>query len=208
MALSNAYVQSPKKIPEIFEKIRDGQAPPRLTIQLLKDWGFKSTNDRAFIPLLKSLGFLTADGVPTKRYHDYRDHSRSKVVMAEALKEAYEDIFLISAVPSAAQKKSFQGKFKSFHNASDHLANLMTSAFLKMVELSDFEQLRNSNDSVDKAASSPNEENYETKKNDAEGEVKSQFSGLHYNIQIHLPATKDLEVYNAIFKSLKEHLID
>ncbi|MDD5149341.1 MAG: hypothetical protein PHC28_02520 [Flavobacterium sp.] len=32
--------------------------------------------------------------------------------------------------------------------------------------------------------------------------------GLHYNIQIHLPATKDVEVYNAIFKSLKEHLID
>lgn len=31
--------------------------------------------------------------------------------------------------------------------------------------------------------------------------------GLHYNIQIHLPATKDVEVYNAIFKSLKEHLI-
>jgi hypothetical protein len=31
--------------------------------------------------------------------------------------------------------------------------------------------------------------------------------GLNYNIQIHLPATKDLEVYNAIFKSLREHLI-
>jgi hypothetical protein len=31
---------------------------------------------------------------------------------------------------------------------------------------------------------------------------------LHYNIQIHLPATKDLEVFNAIFKSLREHLLD
>lgn len=31
--------------------------------------------------------------------------------------------------------------------------------------------------------------------------------GLHYNIQIHLPATKDVEVYNAIFKSLREHLL-
>jgi hypothetical protein len=33
-------------------------------------------------------------------------------------------------------------------------------------------------------------------------------SGLHYNIQIHLPATKDVEVYNSIFKSLKEHLFE
>jgi hypothetical protein len=31
---------------------------------------------------------------------------------------------------------------------------------------------------------------------------------LRYNIEVHLPATKDIEVYNAIFKSLKEHLID
>ena len=30
---------------------------------------------------------------------------------------------------------------------------------------------------------------------------------LHYTIQVHLPATKDLEVYNAIFKSLKENLL-
>jgi hypothetical protein len=32
--------------------------------------------------------------------------------------------------------------------------------------------------------------------------------GLHYNIQLHLPATKDVEVYNAIFKSLREHLLE
>jgi hypothetical protein len=31
---------------------------------------------------------------------------------------------------------------------------------------------------------------------------------LHYNIQIHLPATKDVEVFNVIFKSLKEHLLE
>jgi len=30
---------------------------------------------------------------------------------------------------------------------------------------------------------------------------------LRYNIEVHLPATKDIDVYNAIFKSLKEHLI-
>jgi hypothetical protein len=38
-------------------------------------------------------------------------------------------------------------------------------------------------------------------------ELKVVSPGLHYNIQIHLPATKDIEVYNAIFKSVKEHLI-
>jgi len=61
------------EFPTCLEKIRDGQAPERFTHQLLKDWGFSSKNDRAFVPLLKELGFLTADGKPTSMYHDYRD---------------------------------------------------------------------------------------------------------------------------------------
>ena len=32
-------------------------------------------------------------------------------------------------------------------------------------------------------------------------------AGFHYNIQIHLPATTDISVYNAIFKSLKDNLL-
>jgi Family of unknown function (DUF5343) len=83
MPLTNAYVLPTSRIPDLFEKIQDGQAPERFTNQLLKDWGFTSTNDRAFIPLLKAIGFLTADGKPTPRYLDYRDHSRSKSVLGQ-----------------------------------------------------------------------------------------------------------------------------
>ena len=40
------------------------------------------------------------------------------------------------------------------------------------------------------------------------GEKKqsSQF-GLHYNIQIHLPETTNMAVYDAIFQSIKKHLM-
>ena len=38
--------------------------------------------------------------------------------------------------------------------------------------------------------------------------AKAAATSLNYNIQIHLPATKDIEVFNAIFKSLREHLIE
>lgn len=205
MSLSSAWVQSPKKIPQVLEKIRDGQAPERFTNQLLHDWGFKSTNDRPFIPLLKSLGFLNADGVPKQRYHDYRDHSRSSVVLAEAIEESYSDIFLITSTPSASDRAAIQGKFKSFHNVSDNVASMMTSTFLKLVELADFQAARTED--------SPSQseipvEPFEPAAAATETLSKPSFSGLHYNIQIHLPATKDLEVYNAIFRSLKEHLIE
>jgi hypothetical protein len=44
MPLTNAYVLPTNRIGDLFKKIQDGQAPERFTNQLLKDWGFKSTN--------------------------------------------------------------------------------------------------------------------------------------------------------------------
>lgn len=203
MALTNAYVLPIKRIPDVFAKIRDGQAPDQLSIQLLKDWGFKSTNDRAFIPLLKALGFLTLDGKPTLRYHNYRNHSQSSVVMAEALKEAYGDIFLIKAKPTATDKKSIEGKFKSFHNASDNLADLMAKTFIALLDLADFNSQSTAQTTEESSEALHNEQDAESTHGKA-----NRLSGLHYNIQIHLPATKDVEVYNAIFKSLRGHLLE
>ena len=203
MALTSSYVLPINRIPEIFNKIRDGQAPDRFSIQLLKDWGFTSTNDRAFIPLLKSLGFLSSDGIPTQRYNEYRDHSRSKYIMGEALREAYGDIFLIKEHPTQADKEAIEGKFKSFHNASDHVAGLMTKTFLGLLNLADLSK---------KVAVPPSSKESEKKTEVVPPQnskiVEHGISGLHYNIQIHLPATKDVEVYNSIFKSLKEHLFE
>jgi hypothetical protein len=204
MSLTNSYVLPTNRIPDLFNKIRDGQAPGIFTNQLLKDWGFTSTNDRAFIPLLKSLGFLSAEGKPTQRYNDYRDHSRSKHIMAQAIREAYGDIFLIKENPTASDKSAIEGKFKSFHNASDHVAGLMTKTFMGLLNLADL-SVKTGGVALPKAPPQ-----VEAKKDSEEAPAGHEFRapGLHYNVQIHLPATKDVEVYNAIFKSLREHLFE
>jgi hypothetical protein len=204
MGLTASYVLATNRLQDIFTKIRDGQAPERLSQQLLKDWGFTSSNDKAFIPLLKSLGFLTADGQPTQRYTDYRDHSRSKRIMAEALRNAYSDLFLIKEHPSNGDKDAIEGKFKSFHNASENVAGLMTKTFYALLALADM--------SADTGSSAAREIAHKQTSEALATPVTSQVikggASLHYNIQIHLPATKDVEVYNAIFKSLREHLVE
>ena len=203
MALINAYVLPINRIPDLFGKMRDGQAPERFTHQLLKDWGFRSTNDRAFVPLLKELGFLTVDGKPTHRYQEYRDHSRSKHVMAQALREAYSDIFLIKEHPTTADKTAVEGKFKSFHNASDNVAGLMAKTFFGLLALADLSTKKSTVTTAETTDASP----VKVAPPAIEGSIGGR-TGLHYNIQIHLPATKDVEVYNAIFKSLRENLIN
>ncbi len=208
MGLPTTYTQEFKRFPEFFNKIRDAQAPDKFTQQLLKDWGYKSHNHRAFIPILKSLGFLTADGSPTRRYHDYRNHSASRQIMGDAIKESYSDIFLIKEKPTTADRPLIEGKFKSFHNASDTVASLMSKTFFSLLDLADLDQSNNT-------PQSPNNNTQDVAYNNADNsnhlETKPRphsVVGLHYNIQIHLPATKDVEVYNAIFKSLKDHLLE
>ena len=202
--LSSRYMTSTKNLHPIMKKIVDGTAPPKFTVSHLKGLGFKSSNDQGIIPVLKDLKLLTADGTPTQRYHDYRDPSKSKAVLAEALREAYTDIFHITEKPTEADRAAIKGKFKSTHNVSDQIANLQTATFYSLLKLSDLE------------AAKPTATVVETAKKDEHGQkhappashLRGTELSLRYNIEVHLPATKDIDVYNAIFKSLKEHLID
>jgi hypothetical protein len=125
--------------------------------------------------------------------------------MGEALREAYGDIFLIKANPTKDDKEAIQGKFKSFHNATDRVAQLMTSTFLALLSLANLTgKAKAVVEKKEPEQAKPEPEKAET----ATEPRHPRVPGLHYNIQIHLPATKDVEVYNAIFKSLKEHLFE
>ena len=137
MSLPTSYTQAYGSLGDFFARIRDAQAPEKFILQILKDWGFKSNSHRPFIPLLKALGFLGADGTPTARYNEYRDHSKSRAVLGKALKEAYSDVFLIKEQPTSADKALIEGKFKSYHNASDNVSKLHANTFFALLKLAD-----------------------------------------------------------------------
>ena len=214
MALSNTYTVVNGQLPEFFQKIQDGQAPDKFTQQHLKDIGFTSTNHRAFIQILKSLGFLTPDGTPTQRYHEYRNRAVCKKVMGTAIKEAYSDLFVIKEKPTASDKDIIQGKFKSSFNTTDLVAERQTKTFFALLELADLDvQDAHTNEPLhrDHVQETPTTEpdTHPAERTDPQiVPPRSKSPSLHYNIEIHLPATKDIEVYNAIFKSIKEHLFD
>ena len=207
--LTKRYMTSVKNLSAIMEKIAEGTAPRKFTVAHLKGIGFKSSNDQGVLSLLKDLGFLTGDGVPTQRYHDYRDKSRSKAVMAEALREAYEELFHINEKPSKSDRSAIEGKFQSEQNVSDRVATESTRTFLALLDLADLDSSKVSKPEREKP--DPKKEDPKHDEKPTEEKTPSQFpgfTGLRYNVEIHLPATKDVEVYNAIFKSLKEHLLE
>lgn len=209
MSLADDYVQNYGQIPDFFKKLQDGQAPDQFTQQHLKDLGFMSSNYRAFIPLMKSLGFLTPEGIPTPRYHEYRSKAQARKIMAEALREAYSDVFVIKERPTDSDRQLIEGKFKSAHNASDRVAKLMASTFYSLLDLADLDHIGHKKEKPEEIQEEKNSKDQEKQPSSpAFSSQQSSGPSLHYNIQIHLPATKDIEVFNAIFKSLKEHLFE
>jgi hypothetical protein len=212
MALTNTYVQVYGQLGDVFQHLAQAQAPEKFTVQYLKDLGFASTNFRAVVPLLKALGFLSDDGAPTSRYHEFRNTALSKQVMAAALRDAYGDLFTIRANPAAADRKLIEGKFRSTHNASPNTAKLMASTFYALLEMADLSLAPPPNKEDDKPEKEPEgePETPRPRKSDPAADISPSSHGptFHYNIEIHLPATKDVEVFNAIFKSLREHLLE
>ncbi|MGH7642554.1 MAG: DUF5343 domain-containing protein [Candidatus Dormibacteria bacterium] len=203
--LTQRYLASTKNVPALMAKIVDGVAPAKFTLDHLKSIGFGSSNDRAIIPLLKDLGFLSPDGAPLPRYNSYRDRSNSKAIMAQALRDAYEEVFHIREVPTPADRQAVEGLFRSKLNSSERVAQLQAMTFFAFLPLADLgaspvgpglpAHLQREDQELPAPGSDPLAE---------VGKVTAQ---LHYTIQIHLPATGDIAVFNAIFRSLRENLL-
>jgi hypothetical protein len=207
--LTKRYLASTKNLDDILKKIVDGVAPPKFTTEHLKSIGFSSSNDRAIIPLLKDLGFLSEDGTPTQRYHDYRDRSRSKAVMGEALRDAYEDVFHIRELPTAADRSAIEGLFKSKLNSSDRIAQVQAMTFLGLLNNADLKAKAPAPATLDVPRRTQPGIGRKEEPNGSPkaSELRQLTTELHYTIQVHLPATKDIEVFNAIFRSLRENLL-
>ncbi|SRR6266851_5681445 len=115
MALPDTYTLKPGSIPAYFDAILQAQAPERFSIKFLEGLEFKSTNDRLFVGILKDLGFLDADAVPTKRYYEFLDRSQSRRVLATAIREAYADLFAVNKDAHKLPTEEVKNKLRTLY---------------------------------------------------------------------------------------------
>jgi hypothetical protein len=215
MAVPSTYMMSANHVPEILEAIQQAGVPPRFTQEFLKSLGFGSSNDRSVIGVLKSLGFLDQSGAPTARYRAYRNRSEAPYILADAIREAYSDVFLANQNAQTLPADRVKGILASRVDKGDAVLKKMATTFRTLASAAkwDREPGQVSGPAPVEVAVEVDPPTPEQVATNGGGQVqvvpKTQSAPLeyHYNIQIHLPSTKDVSVYNAIFKSLKEHLL-
>jgi hypothetical protein len=213
MSLPTAYLTSFKNTADILQAIVAAQAPDRFTIKFLEGLGYPSSNDRAMINVLKALGFLDDSGVPKKRYHEFLDQTRSAVVLAQGIREAYGDLFRVNKNAHTMSAPDVKNKMKTLSEGAftDRVLSQMSGTFTTLVKSADF-----STDPADTPAgdSEPLEEEVveEEKivdnpdKHQRRNSSRSRIGDLVYTINIVLPESTNPAVYDALFKALREHL--
>ena len=212
MALTSSYLITTKNLEAFFNSLITAQAPDTFTLKFLESLEFKSTNDRLYLGLLKALGFLDVNAVPTERYFKFLDQSQSKQILAEAVREAYGDLFAVNIKANELTVAEVKNKLRTLTQGknSDKVLGLMANTFKALVEYAEWTTAKKVDGKKDKAADQKPEQK-ETPPPPEEPEEESigeklHKAQLHYNIQIHLPESRDQAVYDALFKSLKKHL--
>jgi len=200
------YVNAYGNVPKLFDAIRSASVPPKFTNDFIQTvLGLKSTSYRAMIPLLKRLGFLDPGSVPTQAYRDFRDDSLSGAVMAERIKEAYGDLYAANEYAHGLGKDEISSKLKTLTGAAadDGVIPYVAGTFSNLVKLAKF----------DGKPSKRNEATPPAESDKDQGNLKGDKAfagrlGISYTINLNLPATTEIEVFNSIFKSLKQNILN
>ncbi len=207
MALPKSYLTSTKNLAALLEAMKTAQAPDTFNLKFLEGLGFPSSNDRLIVGVLVALGFLSQDKKPTDRYFRFLDQTQSAVVLAEGIREAYDDLFKVNTSAQKLSRSEVINKFKTLSQGqlSESVLDKMALTFSELVKLADFET---------KAAIASTEHSdivapdTEFQRSEPRPPSSSRsLGGLHYNIQIILPESRDPKVYDALFRSLKEHIL-
>ena len=209
MAESLPYLTTVGTLGTALDKIKKASKPERFTRDFLNNvLDMRGGSANAIIPFLKKIGFLSSDGTPTDLYEKFRNPANSGKAIAAGMRHGYKPLFKVNESAHTLSASDLKGLVVQVTGEAEdsRVVQQITSTFKKLKDCSDFSAEEPQDSGNDEATGESG--NGQLARQDV---VRDQHSGLGlnlgYTINLNLPPTKDIEVFNAIFKSLKEHLL-
>jgi len=205
MARKPPFMNAYGSIPKILSKIKQALTPDRFTQDFLATkLGFKGASPKAFIPFAKRLGLLGTDGAPTDLYKRFRNPSESKKAMAEAIRRGYSELFERNEYAYDLNRSDLEGLMMEITGLEKGNTTLLSicSSFENLKKFASFEKIETKKD--DKKG---NEKKKDIPSTDSIPLNEDINLNLAYTINLVLPKSDDVAVFNAIFRSLKENLL-
>ena len=190
------YVLVLKKLRDFMKHIQTAGVPPKVTLNYIKAAGFKSSNDERIPVVLRFIGFIDSAGTPTEAYKKYRDKAKAPIVLGNAIREAYAELFKM--YPDAYQKDSeaLRNFFSGYTTAGERVLSAIVSTFQTLCSDASFEIP----EAVHKEPTAP------TPPPPAVSKTLG-IQSLTINLQLTLPETTNSKVYEEIFKAMRTYLL-
>lgn len=203
------YSPHAANVKRFFDHVQKAGVPEKVTHKYLEKVGFKSTNDRYILTILKFLGFLDSAGMPTKTWTDYRNRQTAGGTLAAAMRQGYADLF--KTYPDAHRKdnEALRNYFSAHTKVAESTLGLIVMTFKALAAIADFEAspVAAADESGEDTAAPPRRRGAATSR--GEPNARSPTPGsptININIQLQLPATDDASIYDKLFAALKKHL--
>lgn len=211
MATKLPYMASPGVIPKILEKIQNARKPERFTQDFLgTKLGHSGGSARAIIPLLKRMNFIGSDGVPTRLYDQFRNSETQADAVAQGLRNAYAELFDRNEYVYETSREKLTGLVVEVtgRTKDDSATRQIVSTFSTLNELADFDASVGTETETDGSAAVDAPTSVLSRSQTvAMRDTNDVKLGVSYTINLNLPETTDPDVFNAIFRALKEHLL-
>jgi hypothetical protein len=208
MADKLPYVFAYGVISKTLDKIKAAATPARFTQDFLATkLGIKGGSAKPVIPFLKRVGFLATDGSPTDLYKQFRNPTHSGLAAARALRTGYATLYEMNEYAHDLSDQDLKGLVVQATGgepeSSTTRAIIGSFKTLKAVASFDDGEVQETANEVE-----PEEEGEQEEGGIPQEEGVAKLGmGLSYTINLNLPATSDVAVFTAIFKSLREHLL-
>ena len=195
------YTTVPGKIKPLLEKIREVGVPPKATTQWLKTVGFKSSNDSSLLTVLKYIGFIDSNGVPSSKWTQYRG-ANHKVVLGEAIREGYMDLFAVYPDADQRSQSDIDHVFSTSSSGGKQVIAKTVSTFKLLAELAEFPPV-NERSNLGK----PSGPAHTPSVQETTGTRPGLFGpALHIDVQIHISPEASADQTDQVFASMSKHL--
>ena len=201
------YVMAYGVITKTLEKIKSAATPDRFTQDFLSTkLGVKGGSGKPVIPFLKRIGFLATDGAPTDRYRRFRNAAAAGTAACEALKQGFKPLYERNEYAHDLKDTEVKGLIVEATGLEPDGSTVkaVLGSFKALKAFATFDGEGDAENEEEEAGEEPDSGAADEGTRERGGIAKL---GLSYTINLNLPATSDVAVFNAIFKSLKEHLL-
>jgi len=225
---SYPYTSGQAALAQVFSQLRKG-APPKIDAGYLQRFNIAPANESYIISILRFIGLVDDDGARIESASNYlfENDDKFKAGLEKAVRKAYSQLFDEMTDAFSEETQNLVHWFRAADKTSELVGKRQASTFLTLGALAGYGELPAVRVNGPKAATSkggaskkkaaaaessskeqivhggvPKENGAGARNSGPEGEF-----GLSVKVEVNLPAGGDAATYDAIFASIKKHLM-